>query len=59
MNREQAIARLRERLSYEQDVSERSAIQNAIDMLQPGFASPGGCGDRVLLSVTRKESPQC
>ena len=56
IDREDALSRLKSRLATENDPKIRQLIETVLDRLQPGFASAGGCGDRVTMTVTRKES---
>lgn len=53
MDRESIVSLARKRLQAEKDPSNKRIIQSIIDELESGFGSPGGCGDRVVLSVAR------
>ena len=54
--RENVLEILRLMRDSANDDHARAKCQKVIDEIQPSFASPGGCSDRVMMSVQRKET---
>lgn len=54
--RERVVAWLRDVIHKTPDDKLKLRLQAELDRLTGGFRAPGGCGDKVLISVQRKGS---